>query len=146
MNESLADLCKSVVEKHGFFMIDIKSKVKHKITEIEVYADGEQPLTVENCAKISREIYSLLEEQGNADFSLLISSPGVDKSLKFIQQYSKHLNRLFALELVRPEGTVKASGTLLRIQDNAPVFMISGSEQVIPLSDILSAKVTVSFK
>lgn len=146
MNGNLSEICKSVVEKHGFFLLDIKSKVKHNVTEIEVYADGEQPLTVEHCAAISRELYALLEENGDTDFSLLISSPGVDKPLKFIQQYTKHINRSFDLELVTPEGSKKAAGTLVRIQDGAPVFMISGTEQVLPLQDILSAKVKVSFK
>ena len=81
-------------------MVDIKIK---PINNIKVYMDADGGLAIEKCIKINRALYKLIEEEAlypDGDFSLEVSSPGIDQPLKLHRQYMKNIGRELAVSLL----------------------------------------------
>lgn len=98
-----------------FIMTEIKSKIEAFVlplleetdvfllqilvqpnNDIKVFLDADSGMSIDKCVKINRKLRFLVEESGmftDGDFSLEVSSPGVDEPLTSIRQYQKNVGR-----------------------------------------------------
>lgn len=100
------------------FLVDIKIKPSNNI---RVFLDGDAGIPIETCAIINRALYKELEESGmfpNGDFSLEVSSAGLEEPLKLLRQYRKNIGR--KVDVVLNSG-VKTSGKLLEVTETGIV-------------------------
>jgi ribosome maturation factor RimP len=105
INEAL-DLNKSL------FVVDWSIGVGNKIL---VSVDGDEGANISECIRISRHIeHNLLEEGVERDFSLEVSSPGVENPIKFLRQYNKNIGRTLSVILNNDE---KIEGTLKLVDE-----------------------------
>jgi ribosome maturation factor RimP len=98
-----------------YFLVDVRVKPTNNI---RVYIDGDQGIPIEKCVQINRGLYKKLEESGlfpTGDFSLEVSSPGLDEPLKLHRQYKKNVGRL--LEVLLQDGS-KTEGRLLDVSED----------------------------
>ncbi|MGF2414553.1 MAG: ribosome maturation factor RimP, partial [Ferruginibacter sp.] len=75
------------------FLVSIKIKPTNNY---KIYLDADGGLGIEKCIKINRALYKIMEEMGmypDGDFSLEVSSPGIDEALKLLRQYKKNIGR-----------------------------------------------------
>lgn len=75
------------------FIVNIKNKPTNNI---KLFIDADSGMAISKCADINRKLYRLIEEEGvfpDGDFSLEVSSPGVDEPLMFDRQYKKNIGR-----------------------------------------------------
>lgn len=87
--------------EQNLFLTDIK--VLNGGKKIEVFADGDNGITIDQCTKLSRLINLQLEELGlNPDLD--VSSPGISNPLKVPRQYKRRIGE--TLEVVKTDGTV----------------------------------------
>lgn len=90
----LADKIESYIaqmlDEEKLFLVDIKQSVTGKI---QVFVDGEKNITIDQCARLSRHIESLLDESGLVpeNYVLEVSSPGMFNPLKVLKQYQKRI-------------------------------------------------------
>ncbi|MBS1665225.1 MAG: ribosome maturation factor [Bacteroidetes bacterium] len=99
----------------GYFLVDIRIKPTNNL---KVFIDGDQGISIEKCVQYNRALYKKLEESGlfpTGDFSLEVSSPGLDEPLKLLRQYKKNVGRL--VELVLQDGT-KKEGRLMEVSED----------------------------
>ncbi len=97
------------------FLVDIKIKPTNNI---KIYLDADNGLGIEKCIKINRALYKVIEEMGiftDGDFSLEVSSPGIDEPLKLHRQYVKNIGR--SLEIVLNDDS-KQTGKLISVNEN----------------------------
>jgi ribosome maturation factor RimP len=76
------------------FLVHIKIKPTNNF---KIYLDADSGLAIEKCIKINRALYKIMEEMGmypEGDFSLEVSSPGIDEPLRLARQYKKNIGRL----------------------------------------------------
>ena len=86
--------------------------------DIKVFLDADDGITIEKCTSVNKALYKYIEESElfpGGNFSLEVSSPGVDEPLKLFRQYKKNIGR--RIEVVMNDGT-KAEGKLLKINDD----------------------------
>ena len=132
------------------FLVSIKIK---PINNIKIYLDADNGLGIEKCIKINRALYRIMEEMGmypDGDFSLEVSSPGVDEPLKLLRQYKKNVGR--EVEIALNDDT-KKEGKLLNVSEDAIAIGYTegkGKKAVsyeidIPFTDIRQTKVKVKF-
>ncbi len=98
----------------GLFLVEVKNAPGNKIT---VLLDGDKGITIENCTVINKALYKYIEETdlfGGNNFSLEVSSPGVDKPLKLLRQYKKNIGR--SVEVLLEDGT-KTEGKLTQANE-----------------------------
>lgn len=95
------------------FVVDVTQSA----TRLEVFVDSDSSMTFRKCQRISRFLEAWLdEEQPLGDkYTLNVSSPGVDRPLKFHRQYVKNQGR--TLEVTTTEGG-KFKGELKTVADN----------------------------
>ncbi len=101
-------------EEPEFFLVSLRIKPTNNV---KLYLDGDAGLPIEKCVYFNRKIYKLLEEAHlfpEGDFSLEVSSPGVDEPLKSHRQYTKNISR--TIEVVFKDET-KKTGKLLHVAD-----------------------------
>jgi ribosome maturation factor RimP len=146
--KNIFELIEQVVSSKGFFMIDMVLRGERNNRVIEVYVDSETNVSAEDCAGISREIDKKLEEENifESGYRLEVSSPGVNRPLKFLRQFPKHIDRKFDVSYGESGSIKKFTGTLKGIEGNSLVFLKSNREEIkIDFSDIIKAKVIISF-
>jgi ribosome maturation factor RimP len=89
------------------FLVSVKIKPTNNI---KIYLDADGGLGIEKCIKINRALYKVMEEKGlypDGDFSLEVSSPGIDEPLKLLRQYKKNVGRnveVTTLDEAKKEG------------------------------------------
>lgn len=96
------------------FLVELKITSGNQIT---VLIDADNGITIEKCTLINKALYKYIEESGffpEGNFSLEVSSPGVDKPLKLHRQYTKNIDRNVEVEL--NDGT-KIEGKLICVNE-----------------------------
>jgi ribosome maturation factor RimP len=102
----------------GYFLVDIRIRPTNNI---KVFIDGDQGISIDKCVQYNRALYRKLEESGlfpDGDFSLEVSSPGLDEPLKLHRQYKKNVGR--QVELLLQDGS-KIEGRLLEVSEDGVI-------------------------
>ncbi|MHB8338192.1 MAG: hypothetical protein ACYDEE_12325 [Ignavibacteriaceae bacterium] len=147
-DENIRKIAAGKSEDNGFFLVDIIFRGNPNNRIIEIFIDGEKNVSADDCAKVSREIEEQIESLGLIDSSyrLEVSSPGVDRPLKFLKQYPKHINRKFEISYKPNNETKKLVGKLLHVEGENLIFQSDQkNETIINFNNITKAKVLVSF-
>lgn len=132
------------------FLVDLKIKA---INNIKIFLDADNGLAIEKCIKINRAIYKIVEESSmypEGDFSLEVSSPGIDEPLKTKRQYNKNIGR--DVEVIKNDETLLL-GKLLTVDDNTITIEYTEGknkkavtvQKEIPFSEILKTIVQIKF-
>lgn len=135
-----------IVKAHGFILVDLVLRGDNHLRIIEVFIDGEKGITALDCANVSRDLNEIIELKNlvESNYRLDVSSPGVERPLKFLIQYHKHVNRKFEIEYKDGNGK-KLTAILVRIEGEDLFFAVKDDEYKINFGDITSAKVLISF-
>lgn len=141
---------KLLSQEPEYFLVEIKIKPTNNI---KVYIDGDKGISIEKCVYFNRRLYKKIEDAGmfpSGDFSLEVSSPGVDKPLKLHRQYLKNIGR--NIEVTFNDGS-KKEGKLLQATNNDIILeQVNGKgkkaeiqQLVIPFSNIKTTTVQIQF-
>ena len=157
MSETLIQTVEKLVtdlltEEKGDFLVSVKINPTNNI-KVFVDSDGEGGMTIDKCVRYNRALYKQLEEQAifpEGNFSLEVSSPGIDEPLKLTRQYQKNKGRL--IEVTFTDDSVKL-GTLLEVTDEDIIIeQTTGKGKkaethqfVIPFSNIKTTTVQIQF-
>jgi ribosome maturation factor RimP len=105
-----------LVDDPSYFLVEIKVKPTNNV---KLFLDGDQGVTIEKCISWNRALYRKIEEENlypDGNFSLEVSSPGVDEPLKMLRQYKKNVGR--SVEVIMKDG-IKIAGKLIDVSDEA---------------------------
>jgi len=147
IKENIVRISNEIAEKLNFFVIDITFRGDNRKKIIEVFVDAEKNIDADNLAEISREINSFIEEQDiiQQAYRLDVSTPGVDRPLKFLKQFPKHINRNFEVIYKAGDETRTITGKLLSVEREDLIFLSDKKEVLIEFKNITTAKVIISF-
>lgn len=138
-------------EKEGLFLIDFEMKADNQIL---VVIDGDQGVSVNDCIDVSRAIEHNLDRE-EEDFSLEVTSAGVSAPLLIPRQFKKNIGRKLAvktkdeaIEANLEDANEKEITLHWKAREPKPVGkgkVTVKKEAVIPYSDIVEAKVMITF-
>ncbi|WP_447640978.1 MULTISPECIES: ribosome maturation factor [Chitinophagaceae] len=149
--EKLADIVNDAIkDTPEYFLVSIKIKPTNNV---KVYLDGDNGITIEKCIQFNRKMAKVIEETGilPADnFSLEVSSPGIDTPLVLHRQYIKNKGRLLEVTLL---DDTAVTGKLIEVADTNIVLEVTtgkGKKAVtgakeIALDQIKKAIVQIQF-
>ena len=123
-NDTTLGLIKSIIEEvlanePTYFLVDMRIK---PTSNIKVFLDGDSGITIETCVRFNRIFYKKIEEANifpPGDFSLEISSPGIDEPLKLFRQYKKNIGR--RAEVTLQDG-MKKEGRLIEVSEDGIIL------------------------
>ncbi len=125
--QALEQKVKSLIEAEPeVFLVDIRIKPTNNV---KVFLDSDKGMPLDKLIQYNRKLYRQLEETqffpGN-DFSLEVSSPGLDEPLRQHRQYLKNIGR--DVEVLRLDGG-KSEGKLLSVDETG---IVVEEEKIVP--------------
>ena len=144
--ENIVQISEKITSDGGFILIDVIVRGNERNRVIEVFIDGEKNITAGDCAEVNRKLNEIIDEEKiiTSSYRLDVSSPGTDRPLLYLKQYFKHIDRTFEVTYNSSDTKKKFNGTLIKINGEQLTFL-TDSEIVINFSDIIKAKVVISF-
>lgn len=141
----------SLLEGHPtHFLVEIRIKPTNNI---KVFIDADEGIMLSTLIDYNRKLYKQIEESGmfpDGDFSLEVSSPGLDEPLKKERQYRKNVGRY--VHITKNDGTVLEGKLLEATEDGVLVETETGKgrkkeikQETVLFSDIKTTKIQVKF-
>lgn len=136
--KAIEDFVNDFIAKYEtVFLVDIKTSAANDIT---VFLDADDGITIQKCTLVNKALYNFIEETDlfpGGNFSLEVSSAGIDEPLKLFRQYVKNIER--KIEVVTNEGA-KIEGILTRATEEEITIEEKtgkGNKAIIKTSTIL---------
>lgn len=146
--QKILQYAEKIVKESDFFLIDLEYRGDNRNAIIEIIIDNTVGITADNCKLVSKRLGVIFDEEEliTGKYRLDVSSPGVDRPLKFIEQYPKHLNRKFKIEYFKENEIETLEAKLVKIENSKLFFTEKKNEIKVNFENIKSAKVLISFK
>lgn len=149
LNEKLNAMFEPVFAKMGYDIVRIMVSGGEKRKTLQVMAERRDgaPMTVDDCADLSRAISPILDEEDpiKGNYSLEVSSPGVDRPLVKPADYERFKGFEAKIETsVLLNGRKRFSGRLRGTEGDTVIMDFGGEEVRIPFSDIAKAKLILT--
>ncbi|RZJ46628.1 MAG: ribosome assembly cofactor RimP [Flavobacterium sp.] len=140
-----------IADRPELFLVSIKMLPNNKLI---IHVDGDEGISIQDCAAISRHVGFHLEEENTIDkaYNLEVSSPGVGEPLQLNRQFHKNIGRDLGIKL--SDGTAK-EGKLIAVTELAIEIEEKVKEKgkkvqlvntQIEFNNIVETKVLISFK
>ena len=132
------------VEALGFELWGIEHISQGRHSVLRVYIDSENGIGVEDCAAVSQQVSAILdvEDPITGEYTLEVSSPGMDRLLFKLEQFTGYIGEQIELRLRIPfEGRRKFKGVLKGIEGEDVIVQVDDHEYLLPYSAIDKARV-----
>lgn len=148
ITQIVQDMLAPLMEGTDIFLVSIKVK---PVNNIKVYLDADGGFSIEKCSSINRRLYAQIDADQlfpDGDFSLEVSSPGVDEPLVNMRQYKKNVGRKVA---VTGSDDKETTGMLKEVTDEHLVLEVKGKKPTditvveVPISTIKKTVVQIIF-
>jgi ribosome maturation factor RimP len=145
-----------VTRSRGLDVWDVLSRRESTGLVVRVYIDRpgpantpEESVSIEDCAQVSREIGTILdvEDPLPATYTLEVSSPGLDRPLRGVDDYKRFTGRLAKVVVSEPVNNQKAFEGRLQGVDGDAVLLETANGRVhhLPLALITRGRLEVEF-
>lgn len=104
--KKIAEVVENYLDERGMFIVKLTVS---KDNLINIFIDGDQSVTIDDCIKLSRHIEKKYDREVE-DYELRVSTAGVDQPFVNPRQYKKNVGR--TVEVILKEGN-KIRGELL---------------------------------
>jgi len=142
--QQLQEMLKPTVEALGYELwgIEYLSQGRHSV--LCIYIESDKGITVDDCASVSHQIGSLLdvEDTITGEYTLEVSSPGMDRLLFKLEQYPAYIGEEIELRLRSPfDGRRKFKGLLKGLEGDDIVVQVDNHEYLLPYDAVEKARI-----
>ncbi|GAB4185469.1 MAG: ribosome maturation factor RimP [Calditrichia bacterium] len=148
MEDRIAKIVEDIVASENIYLVDFEVKGSKSRPKIFIYIDTMDGVTIDQCEKVNRMVQAELDalEDFPMEYSLDVSSPGIDKPLKFLWQYKKNIGRNVRVSFNDSNGQTRTEeGQLLMVKDNSILVQFNKGNMEIPFDSILKTKVLITW-
>ncbi|MBI5407656.1 MAG: ribosome maturation factor RimP [Nitrospirae bacterium] len=149
MVEKIREILRPVVDSFGLVLEGIEYIPHGKRWVLRIYIDKEGGATLDDCQKVSVQVSNLLDAENIIPHAYLleVSSPGLDRPLKRLDDYIKYTGRVIRLNTARPYNNKSTfTGRILSV--DAELIRIETSKNGVVdilFSDITKARLEIEF-
>ncbi|MFH0809144.1 MAG: ribosome maturation factor RimP [Pseudomonadota bacterium] len=144
-----AKVSEEILEPQGVELVDVEYRREGGQWVLRLYVDRPGGITLEDCARVSRQVGDLLEV---ADFmeqayTLEVSSPGLDRPLKKERDFERYQGHEVNIKTHGPvEGRKHFRGRLMGLREGKVEVEVDGQVLAIPRSAISRANLDIGFE
>lgn len=148
IQERLTEMFEPVASALGCELWGVEYMTQGRRALLRVYIDKEGGIGVDDCERVSRQVSSVLdvEDPIQSEYTLEVSSPGMDRPLFKLEQYESSVGEVLAVRLRLPfEGRRKFTGLLKGVENEEIVLEVDNEEYVLPYESIDKANIVPQF-
>ncbi len=130
------------------FVVEVTLTGPKSYQKLKIFLDGDNGVTIDQCAQISRKIAAKLDEEDlfKEAYQLEVSSAGIDQPLQQLRQYYKNIGR--SVKVFKHDGK-EVKGKLISVNDQEIEIEVKNKKvtemSTILFQDIQHTKVLVTF-
>jgi ribosome maturation factor RimP len=146
--ERVHHLAGPILLSEGFELVEVEYRREGRGWVLRFYVDKEGGITLDDCARISREVGRTLDVEDfiEVPYTLEVSSPGLTRSLKGEKDFVRYRDRLVKVTTNQPiENRRQFRGRLRGVLENQIEIEVDGRIFVVPLSLVSKANLEVEF-
>ena len=147
----IKDIIKSVVNSYDLELDNIEYITHGKRWILRIYIDREGGVTLDDCTKVSARLSRILDAEDAIPHAYLleVSSPGLDRLLKRMEDFVKYKGRLIKINTKIPFNKMTSfRGRIISAEMEAAKITIETEDNnkiEILFSDIAKARLEVEF-
>jgi len=141
--EELNKLVEPVIINMGYELSDLEVKQDGPNKLVRFFIDKPEGITLEDCESVSQQVSLILDVEDivNEDYTLEVSSPGLNRKLTKIEHYLRFLGSEVKIKLHSSiEGRKNYRGKLLVADENEIEIEVDGQMHKIPTESIDSTR------
>lgn len=138
----IEELAQPIANTQGAYLIDVKNRWEGKQQLIDIFVDTDEGVTIDLCAQISRQLIRTIDNSDimKSPYRLQVSSPGIDRPLKFSRQYQKHIGRQLSIQYNLDGSILRLTGELIETADrHITIRLNDGTIKKINRDEIIEA-------
>lgn len=131
------------VESLGFDLVGIQISGGSRAPLVRVYIDSEGGITVDDCARVSRQVGAVLEVEDPLPgaYTLEVSSPGLDRLLMKPADFERYLGRQVKVRMdLAVLGRKNFKGDLVEVAADYAVVEVDNESYDLPFEHMESAR------
>jgi ribosome maturation factor RimP len=129
---------RETLEGLGYELVDLESS---RGGLLRIFIDAPKGITVEDCARVSNHLTRAFAVEGIDYERLEVSSPGLDRPLKRLEDYARFAGQVASVRLKLPrDGRRRYEGKLAGVEDGSVVLDVEGERCRFALADIDRAR------
>src|SRR5258707_348584 len=126
------------LEGLGYELVDLESS---RSGLLRVFIDSPKGITVDDCARVSRHLSNALAVEGIEYERLEVSSPGLDRPLKRLDDYARFAGQVASVRLKLPrDGRRRFEGPIVGVEDGSVVLEVEGAPCRLAFDEIGRAR------
>lgn len=137
-----------VLDEMGFELVDIEYLSQSGRWVLRIYADKEGGITLDECARVSREVGNLLDVKDIIpnEYVLEVSSPGLNRPLKKEKDFERAIGKNVKIKMVAPiNGRRRFAGYLKKVVQGTVYLEIDNNLFALSGKDIEKANLVYDF-
>ncbi|WP_206484236.1 ribosome maturation factor RimP [Thalassotalea sp. G2M2-11] len=145
----LTEMLRPAVEEVGKELLGIEFVSAGKHSVLRLFIDHENGINVDDCAEVSRQVGAILdvEDPISTEYSLEVSSPGLDRPLFTIEHYQAVIGETVNIKLSLPlNGRRKFKGKLNAIENDNLIVTVDGEEFELVFSNVDKGNLVANLK
>jgi len=142
LRDTLAARLAPLVEGLGYELWELEYSPGRGNGLLRLYIDAEAGITVDDCERVSRAVSELLdvEDPIPGQYTLEVSSPGLDRPLRTAQQFARFVGETVYVEVAEAvEGRRRFKGALTAADAATIEVDVDGRRWALPLAGIRKA-------
>jgi ribosome maturation factor RimP len=130
----------------GIELVEVQFRREGHGWVLRLFIDREQGVTLDDCAAVSRAISTWLDVEDLIEhaYQLEVSSPGLERPLKRIEDFQRFVGRQAKVKLKEPRDEQNVFiGTLEQVAGEEVILLVDGRQVAIPFAEIARARLTL---
>ncbi len=140
---------KSVVEEMGYELVDVSFEKDGGGMNLVFTIDNDNGVTIDDCELVSKKLDPLLDELNPTDdkpYTLVVSSPGLDRPLKTDRDLKRNLGNEVEVSLfAKIDGQKLFKGVLKAFDEKTVTLQTESGELSFDRNKIASTKLVIKF-
>ncbi|MDO6619002.1 MULTISPECIES: ribosome maturation factor RimP [unclassified Shewanella] len=148
LETKLTEMLTVPVEAIGFQLWGIEFVHAGRHSILRVFIDGESGVNIEDCAEASRQVSAVLdvEDPISTEYTLEVSSPGVDRPLFTAAQYAAYIGEDAKVQLTMPvAGSRNLKGVITAIEGQMLTINVDGEDLIVALDNVRKGNIIAKF-
>ena len=145
--QNLVDLLEPTIETMGYELVHLEL-IRAKTVILRLYIDKPDGVGLNDCEAVSQQVSGILdvEDPIQSEFSLEVSSPGMDRPLFTLEQFAAYAGQQADIKLrIAFDGRRRFKGRLNGVEGEDVLLVVEEEEYLLPIDSIDKAHIVPQF-